>query len=238
MPEVNEDWRRTVQRGFFIGNGQPVLAFDIVVSEEHVSELEVTDNPVETGVVISDHAFLLPKTLELVIAVSDVSLAPDGAFPDDDPFSSIISRSATALAILEGLQASFEPFDVQAGLTFRQNMVLKRIETSTDKDTAGVLIARLSLREVQIVSTRTVTYPPRKTGKPNNQASKRASRGEQQAQQVTDPKKATSVLADQFGVGTPQGKVITQEADLSPDLQKVIGPGSGLPTSGVGAPTP
>lgn len=226
MAEVNEDWRRVVERGFFIGDGQTLLAFDVVMSEEHTSEVEITENPVEDGGIIADHIIVLPKTLEMEIGISDVTLDPAG-FPANDPFSSIVSRSATALDVLEGLQESKSIFNVQTGLKYRQNMVLKRVGAFTDKDSAGVLFGKLSLREVQIVTTESVTFPPRKAGKTHRQASKTVAAGEKQAEQVTDPAKLTSALGDMFGVGTPQGAAIgNTNPELSPDIKRMLGPGS------------
>jgi hypothetical protein len=161
------DWRKDVQRAFFFSDGS-AAAFDLVVSESHTSELEITDNPVETGVVISDHAFALPDTVDLVLYVSDTTLEP---LPNPDPFSSIISRSATAWNWLKGLQKSGVPFDVQTGLQLYQNQLIKRLSVMQDKDKVGCLIVTVTLREVQIVSTQNVTYPPRKTGKTTRQAS-------------------------------------------------------------------
>lgn len=37
------------------------LALDITTNEDHESKLKVTDNPIESGAVISDHAVLEPK---------------------------------------------------------------------------------------------------------------------------------------------------------------------------------
>jgi hypothetical protein len=186
------DWRKDVQRAFFFADGASpsVVAFDIVVSESHTSDLEITDNPVETGVVVSDHAFAKPDTLELVLMVSDTLLTPA---LNPDPFSSIISRAATGWNWLKGLQKSAVPFEVQTGLQLYQNQLIGRLSAMQDKDKAGVLIVTASLREVQIVSTQTVTFPPRKAGKTTRQASAPVDQGNV----ATTPVTAQSTLLNQ-----------------------------------------
>lgn len=186
MPE--QDWRTAVKRAWIIANsnvgddvlGNEVMSFDTVIREGHVSELEVTDNPIETGAVVSDHAFMKPATLEFEGAVGDVWLygKDQNGNPVTDLFQSSTSRAAVAFARLLGLQRIAEPFSVQTGLKLYQNMVITSLSAEQDKDTAAILFFRAHLREVIRVSTRTVVYPPRKDGKAHRQASKRGSGGE------------------------------------------------------------
>jgi hypothetical protein len=166
------------------------LVFDATFEETHQSELEVTDNPVETGVVVSDHAFMKPLRVTISAGVSDVLLNPRNA----DPFATGGSRSRQAFDLLKKLQASAEPFDVQTGLRLYQNMICTNIRTSQDKDTANVLVFEAELREVIIVSTQTVTYPPRKAGSTTRQGKAKTQKGEQQGSQVAETNKKQSIL--------------------------------------------
>lgn len=156
------------------------IVFDAIFEETHASELEVTDNPVETGVTVSDHAFMRPLRLSLVGGVSDTPLqqAPG------DPFASDAGRSKRAYELLTELQRKAEPFDVQTGLKLYSNMVCERINTSQDKDTANVLFFYADLREVIIVNTETVTYPPRKPGPTARQSGPTRRKGEQQSKVI------------------------------------------------------
>lgn len=54
-----------------IGN----IVFDAVTSEEHQSELEICENPIESGAMIADHAVLKPKQ----ISISGVMVEHDHA---------------------------------------------------------------------------------------------------------------------------------------------------------------
>lgn len=156
------------------------LVFDAVFEETHESELEVTDSPVETGVTVSDHAYMKPRKLTLSAGVSNVLLH---AMPSD-AFASDSGRAVRAFDVLTELQKRAEPFDVQTGLKLYTNMICSSLRTSQDKDTADVLIFTATLREVLIVSTQTVTYPPRKKGVTARQAGAKKQQGEQQGKEV------------------------------------------------------
>ncbi|HGJ5879183.1 MAG TPA: phage baseplate protein, partial [Arsenophonus nasoniae] len=54
------------------------------------------------------------------------------------------------------LQASRQPFDVITGKRKYQNMLIRAIEVTTDKHTETVLMAILTLRELNITETQTL----------------------------------------------------------------------------------
>lgn len=163
------------------------LTFDAVFEEDHTAELTITDNPVESGVTVSDHAYMAPLKVTIRAGVSDTPLSA----PSDDLYGSGTSRAQEAYRLLRELQKKAEPFDVQTGLCLYKNMVVETIRAGQDKDTAHALLFEADLREVIIVSTQAVTYPPRKAGATKHQASKQQDKGEQQGKDVT---KDTSVL--------------------------------------------
>lgn len=158
--------------------------FDAVLTEEHTSELEVTDSPVETGESISDHAYMKPKKLKIVGGIGDAVLNPLTVLAGNDSYGGGQSRSITAFELLQKLQESREPFSVQTGMKLYKNMVITSLRVSQDKDTAKVGIFECDLREVIIVDTKTVTYSPSKTKAKQAQPTKKI--GEQQAKEVTD----------------------------------------------------
>lgn len=166
------------------------LVFDAVFEETHEADLEVTDNPVETGVVVSDHAFMKPLRVKISAGVSDTPLAA----VTDDPFASDAGRSRRAFELLTELQKRAEPFDLQTGLKLYENMVCTSIRTSQDKDSSGALLFTAELREVIIVYTQVVTYPPRKPGATKRQAGPKKDKGEQQGKEVTNPAEKKSLI--------------------------------------------
>jgi hypothetical protein len=165
--------------------------FDASLVETHESELEVTENPVETGVIIADHAFMKPLTYTLNGIVTDTPLRSG----DNDPFGNGTgSRSTTAFEILQQLQKTAEPFMVVSGLRVYREMMLTKLTTSQDKDTANALLFTANFKEIIRVSTQAITYPPRAEGTTTRQASAVSNHGEQQGAQPDDQKKA-SLLA-------------------------------------------
>lgn len=166
------------------------LVFDAVFEETHEADLEVTDNPVETGVVVSDHAFMKPLRVKISAGVSDTPLAA----VTDDPFASDAGRSRRAFELLTELQKRAEPFDLQTGLKLYENMVCTSIRSSQDKDSSGALLFTAELREVIIVYTQVVTYPPRKPGVTKRQAGPKKDKGEQQGKEVTNSAEKKSLI--------------------------------------------
>jgi len=148
------------------------LTFDAVIREAHTSELSVTDNPVETGVVLSDHAYMQPQRLTMEGAFSDtpmyqaeqpgggvgVIVGGAGIKPAADNGE---KRSVNAWNVLTQLQAMAVPFDVQTGLKLYKNMVILRLSAEQDKESAGALFFTADLREVMFATSQTVTYPAR-----------------------------------------------------------------------------
>jgi hypothetical protein len=168
------------------------LVFDAVFEETHQADLEVTDNPVETGVVVSDHAYMKPLSVTLCCGVSDIVL---NQINTTDAFASDASRSKKAFELLTELQKKAEPFDLQTGLKLYKNMICTSIRTSQDKDTSNALVFEATLREVLIVYTQAVKYPPRKAGGTKRQAGAKKDKGEQQGKEVSDQKKKASLLS-------------------------------------------
>lgn len=161
------------------------LVFDATFNEQHQSDLTVTDNPVETGVKVSDHAYMEPATVTISAGVSDTPLT----LPAADPFAATVSRSKQAYTLLKELQRAAEPFDVQTGLQLYSNMVCTSIRTEQDKDTCQVLAFTATLREVIIVNTQVVSFPKR-AGATKRQADPTKKNGEQQGGTVKATKQS------------------------------------------------
>lgn len=165
------------------------LVFDAVFDETHETELEVTDNPVETGVVVSDHSYMRPMTVTISAGVTDTPFSTAVS----DTFASDAGRSRRAFDLLLALQKSGEPFDVQTGLMLYKSMVCKSVRTSQDKDSSGALLFTATLREVLIVGTQVVKYPARKPGTTKRQAGPKKDNGEQQSTEQTGAKRQSLI---------------------------------------------
>lgn len=152
------------------------LTFDAVLREEHTSELAVTDSPVETGVLLSDHAYMLPQRLTMEGAFSNTPMHQEGGgfgvLVGGDGIKAAadngMPRSTNAWDVLTKLQAMAVPFDVQTGLKLYKDMVITRLSATQDETSVGALFFTADLRQVLFATSQTVTYPPRapKRGQP------------------------------------------------------------------------
>lgn len=205
MATVVETPSKSVKRVWIFSQDEQAWSFDAVIRESHHSELTVTDNPVETGVVISDHAYMAPLRLEIEAAVGDRWVHAGGEQAADgsgnfsttakaDIWASAAGRSVTAFGMIQNLQASAIPFSVQTGMRLYDDMLITSIDADQDHMTGGILRFRASLRQVQFVSTSTVTVPPRKAGATTRKASAKVTSGEKKPEAVTETQKQASIL--------------------------------------------
>lgn len=164
------------------------LIFDATFEEEHTSELEATENPVETGNTVADNAYMKPLTFNLQAGVTNTPLR---TIPNDQFSSASAARIQAAFDLFKALQASAEPFSIQTGLLLYQNMLCMKINVVQNASTANALVFKANFREVILVSTQTVSYPNRAI---KNSAPKKQ-KGEKQATQITDENKKGSILS-------------------------------------------
>src|SRR4051812_48023852 len=129
------------------------LQFDAVISETHSQRLQVTENPVETGVSISDHCFVEASELQLVASVADIKMQnPAGGY------DSSIGRSNYAYQKLADLerqlaQNELQPFDIVTSVKVYRRMVMTEIQMSRDKTTP--LLGRFQMSFKQIITVNT-----------------------------------------------------------------------------------
>lgn len=132
---------------------------DVVVSEKHSDDLEITEHPVEqptrTGVgYISDHAFRRPAEVVMEVGFSGGGSVLDFVDTSAIDLSLGLSPKEVYQELLT-LQRDRAPFDVITGKRIYNNMLIKTLEVITDKNSENVLRATLTLREVIITSTQT-----------------------------------------------------------------------------------
>lgn len=133
-----------------------------VISERHNDTIVITDHPTEKGSVISDHAYALPKRVDIEVVYSlsggVTALQEIGALigTNQSP-KSLKEYYKQFLDLQTGLMnGTVSPFKIETGKRSYNNMVIESIEVETDKDTENLLRLFLRCREVIIVST-TVT---------------------------------------------------------------------------------
>lgn len=199
--QQDKDWFTRVKRAFIFSDGSRAWSFDAVIRESHTSRATITRNPVETGVKLSDHAFMEPNELYIEAAVGDVWLhgQDQNGNAVSDVWASDSGRAANAWRLLKDLQENLEPITVQTGLDLYEDVMIEQMFAEQDAETASVLFVRVQLVQVIRADTQTVSYPPRASGKSTNQASKKVTAGEKKTTDPESKAQAESVLHQGFG---------------------------------------
>jgi len=130
--------------------------FDAVLQTNYTRSLTITSHPVETGAAISDHAYVNPVELTMLIGMSDCmkSIIP-GQFVQGD------SRSITAFNVLTQLQSQRVPMQVMSRLGLFKNMLIETIAVPDDNLTQYGLKATVTMKEVFVATVKTVKVSAR-----------------------------------------------------------------------------
>ncbi|TCL04216.1 phage baseplate protein [Sodalis ligni] len=148
------------QNSRHFGQGTTLLIPSVVVSEKHMDTLTVTAYPVENGATISDHAYMPPATVTMILG-----FAGGGALLDQSITSAItktigqttpleLSPQDTYKQIL-GLLTSRTLIEVTTGKRQYSNMLITSIEVDTSVATEYVLSCTLTMTQVVITTTDT-----------------------------------------------------------------------------------
>lgn len=132
------------------------LQADCWVSEEHGRELEITENTIEFGAPITDHAFVKPRELIIEFGVTNTPLTENLFFG-----ASGTNRIERAREILFKLQDDKTFLDVQTLTGGRyENLLIRSVNWRTDSKNPQSVTYALKLQEVKISQTQTTTYTP------------------------------------------------------------------------------
>lgn len=148
-----------------------IIIPDVVISERHNDELEITDHPVEqptdAGIngegagYISDHAFRRPSEVVMETGFSGGGSLLNFADTSVIGLSAGLSPKETYQKLLD-LQRTRAPFDVTTGKRTYKNMLIKSLGVTTDKESENVLLCTVTLREVIVTQTQTVQVAAQK----------------------------------------------------------------------------
>ena len=140
---------------------------DLVESEEHSLEAEITDYPVEDGSDISDNIRLKPRTLTLNGAV--VSDTPIGTIASDSTRQNAAGTpSSDAYRFLEALYESRRAVVVVTGLKRYEQMVLETLTIPREAKDAGALVFTAHFKQIRTVVNKRVTMKLPNTGGEQN----------------------------------------------------------------------
>lgn len=126
------------------GNGgQPIFKGYVTITESTIDALEITQQPVQQGAPITDHAFKKPITLAIQISFSSSILPTVG-------FGSIAAPQslATIYKNLLALQSSFIPFNCTTPKRTYYNMLFASLGMTTDKQSENVLSINASFQQI------------------------------------------------------------------------------------------
>lgn len=167
--------------------------FDGFMDVDVASELEVTENPVETGTAIADHSYVKPTEVTMQVIMSDVhqSLVPG-------QFTGGWSRSVTAYKILKEIQTKRIPIAVLCRLGLFENMVIRRLQANDTADTYQALSATVTLVELPIARIKTVEISLA------SQTTINTEMGKLQAVDTTDKEDESILYMLGFGAGANQ----------------------------------
>lgn len=184
----------------FIG----AVPIDVVISESHESQLEITDNPVEKGADISDHAWIKPKTLTLNFIA--------GSKPNS------LAGAALAFQALRLMQETCQPFAVVSGLGVYKDMLIKSLSAERTSRFGQVLYGTVELKQVIITSTQSTSGDGGAGGK----NAKDAATGKRTTATTAKPGAAGAVKAN-GAVATPSAPAAPPPSQSS--LSKILGVG-------------
>jgi len=177
------------KRGFFPQSGGIMaITAQITISEIGHDELQITDHPVENGSVISDHAFVLPISLDIVCSWSNSSYSPSvieravGAVGAGiGGLAGVLASVIPTIGAVKSVQSVFNgdgpsqaksvydkmlklqrarvPMDIYTGKRVYKDMLIKSITNRTTRESENSLILEISCKQVIIVKTSSVTVP-------------------------------------------------------------------------------
>jgi len=127
--------------------GVATITADAVLEEHGDDQLVITEQPVEAGATISDHAYKLPARLELEYGWAGGSQQNTG---NDPAFLKGLYQQ------LLGLQTSRTLCTVYTGKRIYTNMLIQGIALRTEKETENILLVRLAMQEILIATTQQV----------------------------------------------------------------------------------
>jgi hypothetical protein len=169
---------------FLLGNQRKIdtIVPDVVITEHHVDRMQITQHPVIKGAPVSDHAFMLPKTVTMQCGFSNSNVlqAAMSGFSSGGGFSDIgggLLGAGTGLLgsfteqrvkdIYDKLRAIQEKATKTGGSTIKvmtgkrsyENMMISEISVTTDRHSEFALFITVSMQEIIMVQEAKATAP-------------------------------------------------------------------------------
>lgn len=130
------------------------LVAHVTISERHVDTLDIADHPVERGAMISDHAYKLPVEVTITCGWSNSPATQQFLTLTSTPVTMSVQQVYEKLL---KMQNDLELVDVITGKRAYTNMLLKQLETETNRDTENALLVTATFRELILTGTQVVS---------------------------------------------------------------------------------
>ena len=144
-----------------------LVEFDASLSESHTMSATVTEHPVEEGADIADHFRRQPDGITISGIVSDTPLvylaSLQAPSPIVDDLTRAPDRADLAYAEVQRVMNDGDLVDVVTSLRTYENMALTSFSVVRDTANGNVLNATMSLRQVIVAESETVSAPEPKT---------------------------------------------------------------------------
>lgn len=179
--------------------------FDGILKTEHKSSVKLTQFPIQSGCMGTDHAVVEPASLSIDIMMSDAnnirnlnktellntviqylkSLVKNSNYVEINSDLNGDGRSVNAWTILRGMQLARTPITVETRLHDYKNMIIEELSVPDDYKTYTALRCSVRLREIITVGVSDYTTSKR----PLETMEKPANFGEVQGNKVVDTMK-------------------------------------------------
>ena len=137
-----------------------VITFDATPNENHSSNTEPTDHPIEAGSDTTDHLRNLPDELGLLGVVTDTPLPKSGnPIEPANTGGDVNQRATSAYVFLSQTKDQGKLVRVFTKLRDYRNMAITSLNITRDKDSSRIINGEIQLREILIAVTEQVEAP-------------------------------------------------------------------------------
>lgn len=178
---------------FFMPHSRSIggIVAQVTIDEQASDDIQITEHPVEQGAPIADHAFKRPAQVTIRAGWSR-------------DYARDLSAESGVYGLLLSWQAALLPFDVYTGKRHYTNMLIERLQVTTDNHSEYSLMATIACRQVIIVSTATTDVPM--AGSDNDKQDPASQEGEVKSgdKQATETGTVSSDTATYYDPSTGQ----------------------------------
>ena len=141
--------------GDIFGTNSKDIMADVIFSYNHRASVKLTENPVESGVIVNDHRIIEARSLVIEIGVNSGNITERNTpilrgaglmlFGDSPNSQNAVINTYADLLMC---QRNGEPFDIETPVGTYKNMLITNIEALQDAETINVFKGHITFREL------------------------------------------------------------------------------------------